>query len=95
VPAKKLTPAQLAVLREAKAGTLYRSESGRTLYDSFNADHKNINRQVDALTSLRPPLLRIGDMGEGRRFTRPWHITEEGERILAEHDADIARAKGE
>jgi hypothetical protein len=85
---KKLTDSQLAVLREAKAGTLWRSESGYNLYDSFTADHKKVNRQVEALTSSRPPLIRIGDRV---RFIRTWHITDEGEQVLA----DIARAKGE
>jgi hypothetical protein len=85
----KLTPAQLAVLREAKAGTLYRSESIGTLYDSFNAAHRNVNRQVKALNAREPRLLQIGE-SEGWR--RPWHLTEAGERALAEaegnqHDA--------
>ena len=79
----KLTPTQLAVLREAKAGTLYRSQEGGTLYDSFNAAHKKVNRQVDALTALNPPLIRIG---ERDRWSRPWHITEEGEHVLAEYE---------
>lgn len=82
---KKLTPTQLAVLREAKAGTLYRSESIGTLYDSFTADHKKVNRQVDVLAHATPPMIRIGST---ERLIRPWHITEEGERVLAEHDEE-------
>lgn len=82
---KKLTDAQAAVLREAKAGTLYRSESGFSLYDSFTADHRKVNRQVDVLTALDPPLLRIGER-QGMR--RPWLITEAGEKVLADIDAN-------
>lgn len=81
--AKKLTDLQVAVLRDAEAGKLWRSDSSRDLYDSYSDSRSgNLNRQVDVLSDR--DLIRIGDR---EPFRRPWHITEAGARLLAELDA--------
>ncbi|WP_433460663.1 hypothetical protein [Micromonospora sp. CA-248212] len=82
---KKLTPVQLAVLRAAADGNLYRSESIRSLYKSFRSDtHANVTRQADALADLN--LIRIG---EQRGAQRPWHIEPDGLKALADYDAQV------
>lgn len=79
----KLTPAQLTVLRDAKAGHVYRSERGHDLYDCYDraqAD-KKVTAIVGRLSALG--LLRIGDQ---KVMQRSWHVTEQGERILAQKE---------
>lgn len=84
---KKLSPAQLAALRAAADGNLYRSESIRSLYKSFRADtHANVTRQADALADLN--LIRVGEQQGSRR---PWHIEPDGVKILADYDATVSQ----
>jgi hypothetical protein len=83
-----LTPAQLTVLRNAKAGHVYRSERGHDLYacyDRAQADrgrHKKVTAIVDRLYTLG--LLQIGDPSV---MTRPWHVTEKGDQVLAQKES--------
>lgn len=77
----KLTPTQLTVLRDAKAGHVYRSERGYDLYacyDRAQAD-KKVTAIVERLSTLG--LVRIG---EQRVMQRAWHVTEQGEQVLSQ-----------
>jgi hypothetical protein len=80
-----LTPTELTVLRNAKAGHVYRSERGHDLYDCYDRSqvtrgrHKKVTTIVKRLSSLG--LLRIG---EPSVMTRPWHVTEAGDKALAQ-----------
>lgn len=76
---RKLTDADIAILREVAAGNVYRSESIGTLYDSFcrSLRHRKVNRHVDKLAQRDTPLIRIGDQDRDR-FARPWLITDAG-----------------
>jgi hypothetical protein len=78
----KLTPTQLTVLRDAKAGHVYRSESGHDLYACYSragGGNKKVTAVVDRLSALG--LLRIGPQD---RMLRPWLVTEQGEEVLAQ-----------
>lgn len=77
---KKLT---LAVLRSAKAGHVYRSESGLDLYACYDRarGNKRVTAVVDRLSALG--LLRIG---EQLLMQRPWHVTELGEQLLTQEE---------
>lgn len=84
--AKKLTDLQVAVLRDAQAGKLWRSDSVHDLYDSYSDNRRGkVNRQVDVLSDR--DLICIGDR---QPFRRPWHITEAGVKVLADLDATAA-----
>ena len=78
-----LTPTQLTVLRNAKAGHIYRSERGGDLYECYDRSqvthgrHKKVTAIVDRLSSLG--LLQIG---EESVMQRAWHITEKGLQAL-------------
>ena len=77
----KLTPTQLAVLRDAKAGLVYRSERGHDLYacyDRWRGGNKKVTSIVKRLSTLN--LLRIGDQ---QGMERPWHVTPQGDQVLA------------
>lgn len=86
----KLSTVQVRVLKAAAAGTLSRSESVATLYQSYilptdtREPTKNVTRSVNALTHMDPPLLKIG---EPVRWRRPWSLTEAGEKALVEATA--------
>lgn len=80
----KLTPPQLTVLRDAKAGHVYRSERGMDLYDCYDraqGGNKKVTAIVDRLSALG--LLRIG---EQKVTERPWHVTEQGDQVLAQKE---------
>ena len=83
----KLTDVQWTVLRNAKAGHVYRSERGHDLYacyDRAQADrgrHKKVTAIVERLSTLG--LLRIGEQSV---MQRPWHVTEAGEKALAQKE---------
>lgn len=81
--ASKLTPTQLTVLRDAKAGHVYRSESCHDLYACYDRAqaNKKVTATVDRL-SMRG-LLRIGAQ---TGMQRPWVVTEEGEQVLAQKE---------
>jgi hypothetical protein len=85
--AKKLTPAQLTVLRDVKAGQVCRSESGHDLYACYdraqrhNYRDKNVTAIVDRLTNQG--LIIIGEMSG---MQRPWHLSEQGKRLLSQED---------
>lgn len=84
--AKKLTPAQVGVLRLVAANDVYRSEETSTLYKSFRRDnHRDVSRQVDMLAEAEPSLIRIGERGP---WSRPWHITDAGTELLAALDKE-------
>jgi len=81
---KKLTPMQLTVLRDAGAGYVYRSERGHDLYacyDRAGGGNKKVTAVVDRLYALG--LLRIGPQD---RMQRPWLVTEQGLRALAQEE---------
>jgi hypothetical protein len=75
----KLTPNQWTVLRNAKAGQVYRSESGHDLYACYDQaqKRKRVTTVVARLCTLG--LLKIGEQD---RMQRPWHVTERGEKVL-------------
>lgn len=83
----KLTPAQLVVLRNAKAGHVYRSERGHDLYACYDraqgviGGYKKVTAIVDRLSTLG--LLRIG---EPHVMQRPWHVTEQGDQVLSQEE---------
>lgn len=85
--AKKLTPAQIEVLRLVAADGVYRSEEAGTLYKSYRRDnHRDVSRQIDVLTEAKPPLIEIGERGP---WSRPWHITDAGTEVLALLDGKV------
>ena len=75
----KLTVAQLTVLRDAKAGHVYRSERGYDLYTSY--DRALSNKKVTAIVKrlYMLGLLRIGEQA----LERPWLVTDQGDAALA------------
>jgi len=84
--AKKLTPVQVEVLRLVAADGVYRSEETGTLYKSYRRDnHKDVSRQINALTDASPPLVEIGERGP---WSRPWRITTAGTELLAALDVE-------
>ena len=80
-----LTPAQLTVLRNAKAGHVYRSERGHDLYACYDRAQNNRGRDKNVTAVVKrlsaQGFLRIGDQSV---MTRPWHVTEAGEKALAQ-----------
>ena len=81
---QKLTPTQLAVLRDAKAGHVYRSERGHDLYacyDRARDGNKKVTAVVERLSTL--DLLRIGDQ---QGMERPWHVTRQGDEALSQKE---------
>lgn len=80
----KLTPAQWIVLRDAKAGHVYRSERGYDLYASYDSA-KSGNKSVTA-TVKRLSALGLVQIGEQSGMNRPWHVTEQGVEALAQKD---------
>lgn len=84
----KLTDVQWTVLRDAKAGHVYRSEHGHDLYacyDRAQADrgrHKKVTAIVERLSALG--LVRIGEQSV---MQRPWHVTDAGEKALAQKES--------
>ena len=79
----KLTLAQLTVLRDAKAGHVYRSESGLDLYACYDRaqNSKKVTAVVERLSTLG--LLRIGEQW---MMQRPWHVTQQGDQVLAQKE---------
>lgn len=81
----KISLPQLAVLRAAKAGCVYRSERGHDLYACYNRagnGNKKVTAIVERLSALG--LLRIGEQAG---MERPWHVTEQGAKLLAQEVA--------
>jgi hypothetical protein len=76
----KLTATQLTVLRDAKAGHVYRSERGHNLYACY--DRAKANKKVTAIVHRLSAigLLRIG---EQQGMERPWHVTGQGDQVLS------------
>jgi hypothetical protein len=78
----KLTPAQLAVLREAARGDVYRSTWGgrgdRSHPRGGSGRPRSVSRQVQALKSA--DLLRLQSPGD--RWQRQWVPTAEGTAVL-------------
>lgn len=76
----KLTATQLAVLRDAKAGHVYRSERGHDLYACYDraqrprGQDKRVTAIVERLSTLG--LLQIG---ERHVMQRSWQVTAQGE----------------
>jgi hypothetical protein len=83
VVTRKLTPPQLAVLRAAKAGHVYRSERGHDLYACYDRarGNKNVTAVVERLSARG--FLRIGDQ---QVMERPWHVTVQGDQALAQQE---------
>jgi hypothetical protein len=84
----RLTPTQAIVLRNAKAGHVYRSERGHDLYASYDRalasrkrahGQKTVTAVVNKLSTLG--LLRIGELFECQRR---WVITDLGEQVLSQ-----------
>jgi len=81
-----LTPTQLTVLRNVKAGHVYRSERGGDLYECYDRSqvtrgrHKKVTAIVERLCALG--LLRIGEHSAAV-MQRPWHVSDAGEQALA------------
>jgi len=80
----KLTPTQLTVLRDAKAGHVYRSESGFDLYDCYDRANR-VNGRNKKVTAIVHRLSSLGllSIGEQLLMTRPWHVTSKGDEVLA------------
>ena len=85
--AHKLTTSQWTVLRNARDGHVYRSESGHDLYACYDraqgvvGGHKKVTAVVDRLCALG--LLQIGEQAG---MNRPWHVTEQGATALAQKE---------
>lgn len=86
----KLTDVQWTVLRNAKAGHVYRSERGGDLYECYDGAQrttygvpKKVTKIVDRLYAQG--LLRIG---ETNVMQRPWLVTDKGERVIAQKDGN-------
>lgn len=77
----KLTLPQLTVLRDAKAGHVYRSERGYDLYACY--DRAQANKKVTAVVN-RLSILGLVRIGEQKVMERPWHVTEQGEHVLSQ-----------
>ena len=76
----KLTPTQFAVLSDAKAGHVYRSERGHDLYDCY--DHAQARKKVTAIVE-RLSALGLLRIGESVGMQRPWHVTAQGDQVLS------------
>ncbi len=74
-----LTPTQLVVLRGVAEGEVLRSESGASLYTSFDANGRNVNSKVDALRAKN--LIEIGSRVPGQ-LARFWQLTDAGRAVL-------------
>lgn len=82
--AHKLTPSQWTVLCDARNGHVYRSERGHDLYACYNraqSCNKKVTAIVERLSALG--LLRIGEQAG---MERPWHVTEQGAKALAQKE---------
>lgn len=81
----RLTKPQIAILRAAAEGNVYRSESIRDLYESYDRSDgkRRVTTIVDRLTERTEPLLRIG---KSDGFTRLWLVTEAGRSELAKRE---------
>jgi hypothetical protein len=78
---RKLTLLQLGVLRDAKAGHVYRSERGNDLYSCY--DRAQANKKVTAIVE-RLYALGLLSIGEQAGMQRPWHVTKQGDQMLAQ-----------
>lgn len=84
VVTQKLTATQLTVLRDAKAGHVYRSERGHDLYacyDRAQGGNKKVTAIVARLSAL--DLLRVGDP---QGMQRQWHVTRQGDEALSQKE---------
>lgn len=83
----KLTPVQWTVLRDARDGHVYRSESGHDLYACYDraqgvgGRHKKVTAVVDRLCALG--LIQIGEQAG---MNRPWRVTEQATEVLAQKE---------
>lgn len=83
----KLTDLDLKILHAAARndGSLYRSERGYDLYDSYLVTFSRatkINRQVAKLAAGEPQLLKIGEAIDLRRS---WLLTDAGRQVIADN----------
>ncbi|MFG1846813.1 hypothetical protein [Micromonospora carbonacea] len=93
MPNLTLTPNRLAVLRAVKAGDVKHHKSWQTgkVSDLWKVDEyttKNVTGTCNYLTNTTPRLIRPGRRtGSSVLSPQVWELTDEGEKVLNDHDA--------
>lgn len=82
---RNLTKVELNILRSARNGDLFRSESGADLYQSYmDGGRVKVTGAVRRITARETRLLEIG---ERHGFKRHWLLTDDGIAALAKQEA--------